>query len=529
MSVINNDLNNLLASINIPIAMLDKDLRIRRFTPGAESILNVIPSDIGRHIFNIKTNIILSDLEKLLFEVIHTGEMYQLEIQDKKTRWYLMRILPYQISNGEIDGVVITFTDIQNIKQSEQHLRYISDASTILSSSLEYKTTHSNVARISVPEIADWCTISMKTENGIEQLAVMHKDPEKIKWAEELNKKRPTDPNEKTGVPNVLRTGKSEFYPEITDAMLVAAAKNTQELDLMRKIGFTSAMIVPFVVRDTVIGAITFVSAESQRQYTKSDLLMAEEVAGRAALAIENSRLYTQMQKAVRLRDEFISVASHELNTPITSLKMYTQVMQRQLKRHSTDVSIDSLLKMDTQINKLSLLIGDLLNISKLQHGKLEFVMEALDINELILETVEAIQATEKKHTIVIQGKIKRKIYADRYRMYQVITNLLTNAIKYSPSSEKIIISVEAEKNTTIIRVQDFGIGIELDQQKNIFDQFYRVNSPKEKTYPGLGMGLYIAREIVKRHGGEIHVTSEKGNGSIFTIILPYEPIHTDQ
>lgn len=176
-------------------------------------------------------------------------------------------------------------------KQIEYSLRFLSEASKLLASSLDYQTTLTHVTFLAVPHIADWCSVDMRTEEGIQQLAVAHVDPEKVKWAKELNQKNPPDLDAPTGLPNVLRTGKAEFYPVLDNAFLEATARNEEELALIRMIGFSSAMVVPLLIQGETMGAITFVASESGRHYTQADLAMAEELASRATLAIQNVRL----------------------------------------------------------------------------------------------------------------------------------------------------------------------------------------------------------------------------------------------
>ena len=411
-------------------------------------------------------------------------------------------------------------------KQIEQNLRFLSEASKILASSLDYQTTLTNVAQLAVPHIADWCTVEMQSEQGIQQLAVAHVDPQKVAWARELNRTSPPDPHGEYGLPNVLRTGISEFYPNITDDLLIAAARSDEELTLVRKIGFTSSMTVPLLVQGKTIGGVTFVTAESGRHYSRADLSMAEELASRAALAIENARLYSEAQDAIRLRDEFIATASHELRTPLTSLKMYTQVLHKQFVKQGEESLIRSLTKMNAQISKLTALIEDLLNVSKLEHGKLAFHLGSFDLNEAVKETVEQMQ-TSIRHSIEVEGGVAESVWGDKERVGQVLTNLLTNAVKYSPKADSVVVCIRDEQGMAVVSVQDFGIGIAQKHQQHLFDLFYRVNDPEEKTYPGLGIGLHIAHEIIKRHNGTISVVSEKGQGSLFQFTLPYT--HTIQ
>lgn len=424
--------------------------------------------------------------------------------------------------NGQPVRVVGINLDSTERVLIEENLDFLAQASTILSSSLDYETTLAQVARLGVPRIADWCAVDMRTEGGdIKRLAVAHVDPEKVEWARELNRMNPPDPDAPTGVPHVLRTGKPEFYAEITDAMLAAAARDEEELALVRKIGFSSAIVAPMRVQDETIGAITFVSAESGRHYTQADLAMAEEVANRAALAVENARLYRDARRAIAVRDEFMSLASHELKTPVTSLKMYTQVLRRQAERREEAEMTERFMKMERQIDKLTGLINDLLNVARIEGGRLDYRDESFDLNAVVREAVDAVQPTTEKHTIVIEGAIDAPIWGDSERIEQVVTNLLTNAVKYSPQGERVIVRLARECGSAIISVQDFGIGIDAGHLERIFDQFYRVSDPSEKTFPGLGLGLYIASEIVKRHGGTLRVQSAKDVGATFTVALP--------
>lgn len=429
-----------------------------------------------------------------------------------------------QRTGGYIDILIsrLACTYHNELQFVENNLRYLAESSRILSSSLDYETTLNTVAELAVPKIADWCAIDMYDEKeGVSQVAITHKDPKKVKWAKKLRKEQPVDLSAPTGLPKILRTGQSEIYPNITDEMLVSISKNEKELKLARSIGFTSAMVVPIFSQEKPVGAITFVTAETDRHYNQADLLMAEELATRASVAIENARLYKGSREAISIRDEFISVASHELKTPVTSVKMFTQVLRKHSEQIGDMKAVDHLSKMDRQLNKLTELIYDLLNISKIQAGKMEFKQRIFDFDQSIKDIIDVLQQSTAKHQIVLKGATGKKVYGDEERIGQVLNNLISNAIKYSPHADRVVVKLQSKDDTVTVSVQDFGIGMAKEHLERIFEQFYRVYDTTDKTFPGLGIGLYISSEIVKRHGGTFRVQSSPGKGSIFSFSLP--------
>lgn len=219
-------------------------------------------------------------------------------------------------------------------------------------------------------------------------------------------------------------------------------------------------------------------------------------------------------------KDDFVSMASHELKTPITSMKIYIEVLLNLCKKHQDQKAEKTLLSIKNQTEKLQNLVSDLLDVTKIQTGKLSFNKETFDLSELISEIVDVMQGTTQQKIILTNHK-EMKVYADKFRIYQVVTNLLTNAIKYSPQGKNIWINITEEKHRYLVSVKDEGIGINKTQQKKIFERLYQVTETKEKTFPGLGMGLYISKEIIKRHQGNIWVEGETGKGSTFYFTLP--------
>jgi len=223
-----------------------------------------------------------------------------------------------------------------------------------------------------------------------------------------------------------------------------------------------------------------------------------------------------------RRKDEFISIASHELKTPITTVKVFTQLLQKMFKDSGNKEVNKYLDRMGYQVDKLTNLVSDLLDVSKLQTGKLELRKEKFDIGKLIKEIAENFEATDNTHKIFIKGKSLKMIKADKDRIEQVVINLISNAIKYSPDSDRVEIKIKSEKNVIIISVKDFGVGIAQEYLNKIFGRFYRVYDTRDKTFPGLGMGLYISYEIIERHKGKMWVESRKGEWSTFYFSLPY-------
>lgn len=234
----------------------------------------------------------------------------------------------------------------------------------------------------------------------------------------------------------------------------------------------------------------------------------------------------TDMKEHEQIKNDFIGMASHELKTPITSIKAYIQLLLTIYKSDDEDEFLmKSLNTVNKQINKLTRLITDLLDVSKMESGRLSLNSEPFLLNDLLKETIDEVQHTAAHHDIVYSQMEAITVYADRDRIAQVITNFLTNAIKYSPESDRVDVKVTKLAHEVKIAIQDYGIGINPEEQSKIFNRFYRVEGRNEQTFSGFGIGLYVAAEIVKRHNGSVWVESEKERGSAFYFTLPLQAI----
>ncbi len=313
---------------------------------------------------------------------------------------------------------------------------------------------------------------------------------------------------------------------------------NMINIPLENVIGFPFKNFIPDAYKNK---GTEIMKAAWQQQESKGEIMLAGktktipvllsmntlEIDGGMALSVIATDITLQKEtqqhkKAMKKKDEFISIASHELKTPVTSIKGYVQLLRFNFQKEGNSIAAELLTKVDTQINKLTNLIGDLLDVKKIENGKLQYHEDVFDFNVLVNEIVEETGRVLSKHTIITSLAETRIIHGDRNKIGQVITNLLENAGKYSPAGSIISVHTSVGPNRVKLCIRDRGIGIPKDQLNKIFERFFRVSSEKENTYAGLGLGLYISSEIIKRHKGTIGVDSKEGNGSEFYFELPF-------
>lgn len=411
---------------------------------------------------------------------------------------------------------------------AERRLAFLAEASAQLSASLDYEVTLSNVARLAVPRLADYCAIDvLDDDNHIRSLEIADINPEKEETGRWLQENHPIDPESNHPVAQVLRSSRPILFTEVDDDVLKLFAEHDEEyLATLQGMGIDSAMYVPLVARGRSIGVISFVASESGHRYGPSDLALAQELTRRAAMAIDNARLYREAQDAVRIREEFLSIASHELKTPLTTVKGYGQILGRLLRRQNGDP--DRLIRLadqlQEQLSRFETLIADLLDVSRIQQRGLELRPEPTDLVELIRTVINRFEypaEPDPRHHFVIHGPNEMHGIWDPDRLDQVLTNLISNAVKYSPDGGAIEISIVHFKDDQIeLAVIDRGIGIPEEEQGQLFRPFAR-SETVQRAISGVGLGLYISQQIVNRHGGTIWLESTPGVGSRFAILLP--------
>jgi PAS domain S-box-containing protein len=424
--------------------------------------------------------------------------------------------------------VVIRDTTIR--KRAEYVRQFLTETTTLLTHSLDYETTLANLARLVLPTLGDWCFVDViENQNVIRRVATAAVDPSKETLLREVQLRFPPTWDSPQPAAQSLRLGTPVLLLALNPTSIRAASVNSEHFQLMQALDPRSAMAVPLIARGQTLGVITFAMSESGRSYSDEDVALAQELAQRAAIAIDNSRLYREAQQAIQARDEFLSIAAHELKTPITSLRGFAQLNLRIFRKAITpDLTRleQGLQVIDEQAEKLSRLIMQLLDISRVEAGKLKLDQQMTDISQLIRHIVMRAQASTDKHQLVVQAPPTVSALVDGLRIEQVISNLIDNAIKYSPNGGPITITLSTPDDQRLqIVIMDQGLGVPPSQRPYIFDRFYRAHA--DKQFGGLGLGLYISRQIVELHGGSIRAEFPDEGGTHFIVELPGNQVHT--
>jgi len=571
---------------------------------------------------------------------VESGEEYEIEhrfrrASDDSFRWHLSRGLPMRDESGTIVGWVGTATDIDDQKRATEAQRFLVQASSVLGSSLDYRSTLKQVAQLAVPDIADWCGVDMLEEDGsTKQLAVAHSDPQKVAFARELSDRYPPDSAAPQGAAKVVQTGEAEIVPVITDEMIEAGARDELHLELIRELGLRSYMCVPMIARGRILGAVSFVAAESGRTYGQADLELAEELARRAAIAVDNAELYrraderaqaaqvlatvgdgvclidgagvvrlwnpaaeaitglaaseitgrraeailpgwtelapqvpvssdpgtastraatvplqigerelwlsvsgvgfeggtvyafrdlTEERALESMRQEFVATVSHELRTPLAAIYGSALTIRRTDIELGDDMRDQLLGVIAEESDRLAQIVNDLLLASHLDSGRLHVSTERCDGRALAEQVVDAARtyAAEGVELELDAPDDLPQVEADPGQLQQVLTNIVDNAIKYSPDGGAITVQIAPNDRFLRFAVVDHGLGIPVSEQTRIFEKFYRLDPDMTRGIGGTGLGLYICRELVRRVDGRLWVESQEGKGSTFNVEIP--------
>jgi signal transduction histidine kinase/CheY-like chemotaxis protein len=411
--------------------------------------------------------------------------------------------------------------------EKEQRVRrdFLARAGEAFASSLDYRTTLATVARLAVPELADWCSVEL-IEPGTtvaSQVAVVHADPTKVQFARELGARYPPDPSAASGAPQVIRSAKSELYAEIPAALLEAGAIDDEHLRLIQELRLESAMVVPLTGRHhRVLGAMSFIYADSGRRYTESDLAFAEDFARRAAMAIENAQAHTALSASLEFQERFVAVLGHDLRNPLAAIDMAAGVLRQRATTANDPSNTPILDRMKSSSRRMTRMIEQILDLTRTRlGGGLAITPGPMDLSDTVTGIVNELQTAHPSRSIVLRCEPLSGTW-DRDRLEQVFSNLIANAIHYGHPERPVTVDARAEDAVILVDVHNDGEPIPDDVRAQLFNPFRRGNSDSRASKTaGLGLGLYISREIVVAHGGQLDVQSSSSEGTIFRVTLP--------
>jgi signal transduction histidine kinase/ActR/RegA family two-component response regulator len=432
-------------------------------------------------------------------------------------------------------------------------LAFLAEAGNLLASSLDYQTTLATVALLAVPTLADWCAVDLVEADGrLERVTVMHTDPAKVELARELARRYPPDPNRPHGVPEVIRTGRAELHPEVSDDLLRERVPDEELRRILRQLGLRSAMIVPLLARGRALGALTLVAAESGRRYEADDLALAQDLANRCAVAVDNARLYGAAQAAeqrhrdqeeelrrradalaaaARHKDEFLAVLAHELRNPLAPIHNALYVLRLRGADAATLTWAEDVL--ERQVGHLTRMIEDLLDVSRMARGKVVLKRERVDLTRLVRVAAEDHRAALERSRLYLELDLPPTplwVEGDATRLSQVVDNLLHNAGKFTNPGGRVTVRVQRAEGQAAVTVRDTGVGIAPDLLPHIFNTLTQADSTLERSQGGLGLGLALVKGLVELHGGAVQAHSDGlGQGTEFRCTLPLEQGQPEQ
>lgn len=458
-------------------------------------------------------------------ECLRTGEHYEEELRIRtasgRYRWFASKASPVRDMRGRIREWAGIISDIHDRKRLEDNAAFINRASELLSSTLASHDVMRRFAQLCVPALGDWCAIHLGSDEHYERLIAEHSDPARVAILDELDA-HPRPQPEHDAIAQVLLTGRSQLVESMPEEIL-RASMNAEQFALVQRLGFFSWIITPMKARGRTVGTLTVVYGESRRRYSEADVPFVEELARRAANALDNARLFESAEEANRTKDEFLATLSHELRTPLTAILGWAEMLA--MGAGDADTQRLAINTIRTSARVQGELIDDLLDLSGVVAGTLRLAIDDVDLGSIVQEAIAGARpAADAKglHLELTNPDMHVIVRGDARRLRQVVWNLVNNGVKFTDRDGRVTITLTQTEHVASVTVTDTGRGIEPSFLPFVWDRFRQADSSTSRRYGGLGLGLAVVRHLVEMHGGTCHVESEGvGKGATFRVDLP--------
>jgi PAS domain S-box-containing protein len=510
-------------SISDGFIALDHEFRVIYMNRRAEQLLERPREELlGRTAWEAVPETRDSIFERVCREALEEGSSLSIEEYYAPLRgWVELHVVP------TAEGLTLYFRNITGRKRAEANQRFLSEAGSALAASIELERTVDTVVRLPVPYFADSCVLYLVGDEGLPVRArAVHADPDRDRLLAEFLREAPDDPAEASVlIRRVLETGRTERYQEVTDAVLRELASSSEHLRVLRELSPESIIAVPLVSRGRTLGVLNLGCSRPRASYREADEALAVEFAGRAALAIENARLYAESCQNSRAREEILHIVSHDLRNSLNAATLHLELLHDSIPEDDRRRA-PPLAGIRRSVRQMQRMVQDLLDAEAMAHGRFVVRAEPADAEHLVRTAIETLRPVARDRSLMLELTSVPglpRVLADGGRLQQVLANLVGNAVKFSPPRGKIEIGLERAPNgerCVVVSVRDGGCGIPPDEIPHIFDRYWQGERSRQ-TGRGAGLGLAIARGIVEAHGGRIWVESRPGEGSTFRFSLP--------
>ncbi len=425
---------------------------------------------------------------------------------------------------GRVLGMGTVTRDITEQKRIENEQRFLADVGAVLSSTLDYEATLENIARLAIRDLADFCIVDVIEEDGnLKRLKALSRDSSKASICD-LFMQVSLDVRRAPLARSAVESRHPVLMEHLSAETIASLSQNEQDLQALRAADPKSVIAVPLLAHGKLVGAIVLMSCSSDRMYRPADVRLVEELALRAALSIEHARLFAEAQRAVKTREEVLAIVSHDLTNPVATIELVASLLRRSERIDRLGEFADSI---QSSVDEMQRLIADLLDFARIQSGTFSVETHAEQLHRLVMTAIDGVRLRAETRRQALEVDLSPnlpEVAVDADRIRQAMSNLLGNAIKFTPAGGTIRVSARQQGDAVIVSIVDTGPGIAPEHLSKVFDRFWKGQG---HTHTGSGLGLSIAKGIVEAHGGTIWAESELGKGSSFAFTLPRAALET--